>query len=196
MHISLTQRRSPWVVCTRRDDAWLRTESAELTRRGGRVVRLDGRRMRNPDAVFDAFAQQLAFPGYFGRNWDALVDCLRDWHGHGGDSKDLAVFIDHADGLRHTEFLGLLVSVLCQAAWHANLQLDADGVPHQDARPFALHFVLLVHTVSPAAFADAVAGGQDVSATLDGERLTATLTADDWPETAAAAHQGTINTSP
>nr|WP_262928467.1 barstar family protein [Streptomyces sp. TRM68416] len=52
-------------------------ETAALTRRGGRVVRLDGRMLRNADTLFDAFAEQLSFPGCFGRNWDAPVDWAR-----------------------------------------------------------------------------------------------------------------------
>lgn len=32
------------------------------------------------DALFDVLASELDFPGYFGRNWDALSDCLRDFH--------------------------------------------------------------------------------------------------------------------
>lgn len=31
------------------------------------------------DQLFDVLSQQLSFPSYFGRNWDALSDCLRDF---------------------------------------------------------------------------------------------------------------------
>lgn len=30
------------------------------------------------DALLDALAKALAFPDWFGRNWDALADCLGD----------------------------------------------------------------------------------------------------------------------
>jgi RNAse (barnase) inhibitor barstar len=32
----------------------------------------------NRDQLFDVLSRQLSFPSYFGRNWDALSDCLRD----------------------------------------------------------------------------------------------------------------------
>jgi hypothetical protein len=37
------------------------------------VARID---LRQP--VFEAFSRALAFPDWFGRNWDALEDCLTD----------------------------------------------------------------------------------------------------------------------
>ncbi|MEU7576462.1 barstar family protein [Streptomyces sp. NPDC041068] len=181
---TLTERRSPWVVFARRDAPWLRAESAGLRERGGRVVRLDGRELRDPKALFAAFAQALSFPGYFGHNWDALVDCLHDLHGHEVGARDVAVLIEHADATLggDPELLGLFVSVLCQAAWHANLQLDADGIPHQDRDPFTLHFVFLLHDLAPAAFAEAAARGSDVQVSLGQGYLAATLTGDDWPD--------------
>ncbi|EFL19557.1 barstar family protein [Streptomyces sp. C] len=179
---TLTERRSPWVVFTRRDDPWVTAGAAALREQGGRVFRLDGLEMREPASLFAAFARSLSFPGYFGRNWPALVDCLHDWHGHGGDSRDIAVLIDHADALLDAGFTGLFVSVLCEAAWKANPQLDADGIPHEDWPPFTLHFVFLLEHVPPAAFEPAVRQGPDVVVAVEDGRLSATLTGDDWPE--------------
>ncbi|MFE7245907.1 barstar family protein [Streptomyces sp. NPDC057580] len=42
------------------------------------VARLDGREMRDTDSVFQQFYDGLKLPDYFGWNWDALFDCLRD----------------------------------------------------------------------------------------------------------------------
>jgi len=189
MRATLTQRRSPWVVFTRHDDPWLNNETSEFHRQGGRVIRLDGKELLEPHTLFATFARELRFPAYFGHNWDALVDCLHDWHGHGGESetKDLAVLIDDADDLLNADFLGLFVSVLCQAAWRANLQLDADGAPDPHTPPFTLHFAFLLDNTLPAAFAEAAANGADVGVELDEGRLTATLTGEDWPDVGPCA---------
>ncbi len=179
--LTLTERQSPWVVVTRADDPWLTAELAKLQRQGGSVARLDGQELKEPTSLFAAFARELSFPSYFGHNWDALVDCLRDWHGHGVDTRDLVVLIDSADELAEAEFLGLFISVLCQAAWQANLQLDADGCPHEPWSPFALHFVFLLTQTAPVVFAESAATGMDVGVTASDGRLTATLTGTDWP---------------
>lgn len=137
--------------------------------------------MLEPALLFRTFARALNFPGYFGHTWDALVDCLRDWHGPGHGMQDVAILIEDADALLDAEFLGLFVSVLCQAAWNANLRLDADGARNENWPPFALHFVLVLQDTSPAAFAQGAATGTDVVVARSDGRLTATLTDDEWP---------------
>ncbi len=179
---TLTERRSPWVVFTSADDPWFVSETAALVARNGLVLRLDGRELRDAQSLFRTFARELSFVGYFGHNWHALVDCLHDWHGPGHGAQDLAIVIDHADSLQNAEFLGLLVSVLAQAAWHSNLRLDADGNLDEDWGPrIAQHFVLLLDDTSPAAFTAAASRGMDVAVALADGRLLATLTDDDWP---------------
>ena len=34
--------------------------------------------IKTKEALLDELYQRLSFPGYFGFNWDALVDCIRD----------------------------------------------------------------------------------------------------------------------
>lgn len=180
---TLLECRSPWVVFTRSGDPWVSAESRALQARGGTVVRLAAQELREPATLFAAFARELSFPAYFGHNWYALVDCLYDWHGHGADSRDLAVLIDGADELARADLLGLFVVMLCEAAWKANLQMDADGLPNPGAlqQPFALHFVFLLDEAQPVTFAELVATDPDVEVVVSDGRLTATLSGPGWP---------------
>ncbi|MFK0254796.1 barstar family protein [Streptomyces sp. NPDC090445] len=45
---------------------------------GWAVVRLDLDGVRTKARLMDACAEAFALPEWFGRNWDALADCLRD----------------------------------------------------------------------------------------------------------------------
>jgi RNAse (barnase) inhibitor barstar len=67
----------PWLVVatdSRRVDLML----SEVRRAAGLLVTLDGSELRSESELFDKFAQSLRFPSYFGRNWDALEECLGD----------------------------------------------------------------------------------------------------------------------
>ncbi|MFI8085278.1 barstar family protein [Kitasatospora sp. NPDC086009] len=44
------------------------------------VAYLDAARMRTGQGVFEEFSRALALPAYFGWNWNALSECLRDLH--------------------------------------------------------------------------------------------------------------------
>ncbi|MFC8953508.1 barstar family protein [Streptomyces sp. NPDC057101] len=178
---TLTEHRSPWVVFTSPADPWLASETAALAQRNGLVLRLDGREMRDPASVFRTFARDLSFLGYFGHNWDALVDCLHDWHGPGHGDQDLAILIEHADDLLTSDFLGLFVSVLAQAAWNSNLRLDGDGELGEWRQRTAQHFVFLLDHTAPVAFMERAARGMDVAVALSDGRLLVTLTDVDWP---------------
>jgi RNAse (barnase) inhibitor barstar len=45
---------------------------------GVAVFDLDGESIRSKDDLLRAVAAAMRFPDYFGMNWDAVVDCLRD----------------------------------------------------------------------------------------------------------------------
>jgi hypothetical protein len=62
-------------------------------------------------AMLDAIARSLAFPQWFGGNWDALEDCLADlsWRAAGGH---VLLFEDFALG----DELGILIDILGSVA--------------------------------------------------------------------------------
>jgi len=50
----------------------------ELAAAGWAAHPLDGRAVAGRLDLFDRCAEELAFPGWFGHNWDAFYDCLGD----------------------------------------------------------------------------------------------------------------------
>lgn len=51
---------------------------AECGARGRPTVVLDTEQVADKDAFMNAVSDALALPGWFGRNWDALAECLGD----------------------------------------------------------------------------------------------------------------------
>jgi len=90
------------------------------------VFDLDGERVRSKEDLLRAVAEALRFPDYFGMNWDALIDCLRDLadrvpaEGH-------VLFVHAADWLWRTglPWAGQFVEVWLAAAEDA----AHDGAP-------------------------------------------------------------------
>lgn len=90
------------------------------------------------DGLLTALAKALAFPPWFGHNWDALEDCLADmsWC----EAEGYVLILRHADRL-HSEAEGDFLTALriladVSAAWRqaglpfwAFVELTADGLP-------------------------------------------------------------------
>jgi RNAse (barnase) inhibitor barstar len=73
---------------------------------------VDGRASRTRAAFFEEVARALRLPGYFGRNWDALTDSLRD-------TGAVTLIVEHAEELLSAEPPGqftTLLAVLADAA--------------------------------------------------------------------------------
>jgi hypothetical protein len=75
------------------DSALPAAESGEVR------ARVDGAQIGSENELFAALAEALSFPDWFGANWDALLDCLRDLGG--GEQRPAAVtlVVEEADVL-------------------------------------------------------------------------------------------------
>jgi hypothetical protein len=74
--------------------------------------------VQSREALLDALAGALGFPDWFGRNWDALEDCLTDLSWREGEGNVLVLTsFDAVPG----DDLGILIDVLssCAGFWSA-----------------------------------------------------------------------------
>lgn len=60
-------------------------------------VTIDCTGISTKDQLFDVFSEKLSFPDYFGRNWDALNDCLWDIAFYG--SAEVSLRVENANSL-------------------------------------------------------------------------------------------------
>ncbi len=83
---------------------------------------IDGSMIGDEQDLFSALAAALSFPDWFGANWDALLDCLRDL-GSGGEAPDaVTLLVEDAGALlaRVPRTAALLVETWVSAAiWWA-----------------------------------------------------------------------------
>ncbi|WP_424887551.1 barstar family protein [Streptomyces sp. XH2] len=138
-------------------ESWLRVVARDATAReldllpasSGMtfVARLDGASMADSDGVFEQFWEQLRFPDYFGWNWNALLDCLRDLNWLPADR--YLVVIENSTQLlsgspeERGHFFGLLKQVA--EHWHS---------PHHKPRGVGIPFTVLI-VCEPGEAADA-----------------------------------------
>src|SRR5216110_3422232 len=88
---------------------------------------VDGRASRTRAAFFDEAARVLHFPDYFGHNWDAFADCLRDLD-------HPALFVTHAEDLLVDEppqQFAILLRLLAEAA-ESGLTLTLSTAPEHE----------------------------------------------------------------
>jgi RNAse (barnase) inhibitor barstar len=91
----------------------------------GALRELDGRAIADESALLASLGKALDFPDYYGENWDAFEECLRDI----GEFRPegCVLVLRHARGLWNhlPRVLGLLVAI-----WLATVELlIPDGVP-------------------------------------------------------------------
>lgn len=174
----VNETRGPWVIFGPKESEVLRRQLGALEARGGRVYDFQAGDLRRKEDVFRVFADRLQFPNHFGRNWDAVVDCLDDLCTPVTGGVGMVGVIHEADSMINSDHLRLFVSVLCQAAARANSDVDLDGDPLN--RPaISQHFVFLLNDLDAVEFSDKIED-PDLIVTEDGEFITATLNPEVW----------------
>ena len=76
-------------------------------------VKFDSSQLTSEEDIMDAFNKAFDFPDYFGRNWDAWIDCMSDELT--GDA--IEIMVTGTDKLieNHREVLALTLSWWCHA---------------------------------------------------------------------------------
>ena len=86
---------------------------------------VDGRNVQRKEQLMTALATSLRLPEHFGRNWDALEECLTDLEPNEGAG--YLLLYDHIDGLleSHPDQFDTLVEILrdAVASWREDATL-------------------------------------------------------------------------
>jgi len=178
--LKLTGTSEPWVffIPKGEGESPIRAQLLELESQGGRVYRFDSRDLVSEQGTYRSFAAVLQFPKHYGRNWDALVDCLDDLCGEVTGRTGVAVVVHDADRLLNVEHFPLFMSVLCQGAARANSSVDTDGCPL--GRPaISQHFVFEFSDFDPERIA-LRAGRPDLTVTTGDGFVTVSLNLQEW----------------
>ncbi|MGA5893956.1 barstar family protein [Streptomyces venetus] len=174
----ITGTSEPWAIFVPQGEAAVQQQLSRLEAMGGRVYRFESSDLTTEEGVYRSFAEALRFPGYFGRNWDALVDCLDDLCGEVTGGVGIAGVVQDADRLLPAEHFPLFVSVLCQGADRANSAVDLDGFP-LDRPAIAEHFVFEFREFDREKVASRIEQADLIVTTGDGF-VAAALNPDEW----------------
>lgn len=89
-------------------------EILEASRGSGlHVTSIDLSQVREKNALLEKLARALQFPAWFGKNWDALEDCLGDLSWLDGAGQ---VLLFHNDDELGADDRGVLIDVLASSA--------------------------------------------------------------------------------
>lgn len=89
-------------------------EILEASRGSGlRVTSIDLSQVREKNALLEKLGRALQFPAWFGKNWDALEDCLGDLSWLDGAGQ---VLLFHNDDELGADDRGVLIDVLASSA--------------------------------------------------------------------------------
>ncbi|MFH8785178.1 barstar family protein [Streptomyces roseoverticillatus] len=143
----------PWLRVVSRDTIAREVDLLPASSGMTFVARLDGAAMADGDGIFEQFWERFRFPDYFGWNWNALSDCLRDLNWLPADR--YLVVIENSAQL-------LSASPEDRAAFFALLKQVAEHwrSPHHKPRGVGIPFTVLLVCEPGEAGADLLGPGE------------------------------------
>ena len=109
-------------------------------------MRLDGRRLRTPASIFEEFAKALQFPQYFGRNWDALEECLGDIY-NWLRREVVVIVLSHPASIlpENSKDFQTFLGVLSRAAEWISDEISDEGALNRPG--ISMHFLVLSEAI-------------------------------------------------
>lgn len=151
--VVLREPKRPWIYVSAATEESVANLPLQLKDENDPAVRiLRGRKMSTGNAAFDEMGAAIQFPYYFGANWNAVIDCLRDlaWMPAPG----YLFVVTAADRLfneDHSQWESL-VAAIEQSGQHWSGPIERGEWWDRPARPF--HFVFQAEDASITEVAD------------------------------------------
>ncbi|MBB3759189.1 barstar family protein [Xanthomonas arboricola] len=100
------------------------------------TVRIDGRQITDKPSFHDVFSAAFGFPDFYGRNYDAWIDCLTHLDASTEEAMTrvrvlpgelLILYVDHAEAMRHV--CPEVLQFLLEATAFVNFRRMDRGLP-------------------------------------------------------------------
>ncbi|MFA6550044.1 MAG: barstar family protein [Candidatus Gracilibacteria bacterium] len=86
--------------------------SKSYAKKGYNLVIIEGVKDLTKDKLMNLFSSQLSFPSYFGKNWDALKDCLSDLSWIKNNNNNTMILIKNYDSIEKESLLNPLLEII------------------------------------------------------------------------------------
>lgn len=140
----------PWVLQSSTSLKELNLQIRLHMSEGTEIVELSGRLMRDEKSFYDELAHKFQFPNYFGRNLNALDECLTDLEWLNLTGRPLVVIVAESELLlrNDSELFEAFISIMQSVGQEWSTAIEEGQLWDRPPTPF---HVVLSHT-EPGAF--------------------------------------------
>jgi RNAse (barnase) inhibitor barstar len=96
----------------------------------------DGKKVINQDSFFEQVSDDLKFPKHFGRNWNAFIDCLRNFELQ--SARRVAIIWTDSESLLQKDIRTFLEAVY----WFRHIAYELGSIREDGSRPLQILIIL------------------------------------------------------